>query len=166
MASGKTHEKLNILFLVIGIIIALFVLSLHLYFESIFIVLGYFFGTYFFGPDLDLRSRPYRRWRKLRFIWMPYQTFKHRSVWTHGYIISDLIRYAYLMTFLYVLLAAVEFLFFSLFNLNLKLITHFETFITLHKKYAIAFVVGNILASTAHTLTDFFSSKIKRVIKR
>ncbi|WP_176397753.1 metal-binding protein [Bacillus cereus] len=166
MASGKTHEKLNILLLFFGISVSVFVLSLQLYFESIFIILGYFFGTYFFGPDLDLRSRPYRRWKKLRFIWKPYQTFKHRSVWTHGYVISDLIRYAYLITILYILLAAIEFLFFSLFNLDLKLIIQFETFITLHKKCVIAFVGGNILASTAHTLTDVVSSKAKRVIKR
>lgn len=166
MASGKTHEKLNILLLIIGVITALFVLSFHLYIESIFIVLGYFFGTFFFGPDLDLRSRPYRRWRMLRFIWKPYQTFKHRSVWTHGYIVSDLIRYAYLITLLYVLFVTIEFLFFSLFNLNFKLIFYFEACITLHKNYVLAFVVGNILASTAHTLTDVFSSTLKRVIKR
>src|SRR5262245_49038014 len=31
------------------------------------------FAGLMFGPDLDLHSRPYRRWGPLRFIWKPYQ---------------------------------------------------------------------------------------------
>ena len=97
MPDGKTHDKITIRFLPILIII-LFLLSLPLS-PIIILSIGYLVGSYMFNGDLDIHSRPYRRWGPLRFIWKPYQnTFSHRSIFTHGLIIGTIIRLIYLLT--------------------------------------------------------------------
>lgn len=64
------------------------------------------FSGLMFGPDLDLESRPYRRWGPLRFIWKPYQVaLPHRSTFSHGPILGTIIRIIYFL-FAFSLLAA------------------------------------------------------------
>ena len=64
-----------------------------------FTILGvsvYMFGGYMFSGDLDIKSREFRRWGYLKFIWIPYQKlFEHRSVFTHGFILGTIIRILY-----------------------------------------------------------------------
>lgn len=64
-----------------------------------FTILGvsiYMFGGYMFSGDLDIKSREFRRWGYLKFIWIPYQKlFEHRSVFTHGFILGPIIRILY-----------------------------------------------------------------------
>lgn len=56
------------------------------------------FSGLMFGPDLDLQSRPYRRWGPLRFMWKPYQVaLPHRSLFSHGPVLGTVIRIAYFM---------------------------------------------------------------------
>jgi uncharacterized metal-binding protein len=56
------------------------------------------FSGLMFGPDLDLKSRPYRRWGPLRFIWKPYQALiPHRSKLSHGPILGTIIRIVYFL---------------------------------------------------------------------
>lgn len=96
MASGKTHDRVNSVF------IALFVLVLFFYnlisdSSILYFVLGFLIGTFYLGPDLDLRSNLYYRWGALRFIWHPYQNIlSHRSIWSHFPLLSDVIRYIWL----------------------------------------------------------------------
>src|SRR5205085_992625 len=58
-------------------------------------------GTYLasgllFSPDLDLKSAPYKRWRLLRFIWIPYQkVVPHRSWISHSFFFGPLLRVLY-----------------------------------------------------------------------
>lgn len=158
MANGKEHEKINLFFLAIGIGGALFV-SQH-FIHGVSVVLGYVFGTYLMNPDLDLKSLPYRRWGLLRFIWIPYQTFKHRSIWTHGYVIGDVIRYAYLTTW------------FILFAYVISYITGVphSTYVGYllgamvhYKSSLLSFIFGNMLSSAAHILTDHTFTKMKKI---
>lgn len=96
MPDGKTHDKITILVLPILIVI-LFLMHLELGI-ILLISTSYLFASYMFNGDLDIYSRPYRRWSILRFIWKPYQhTFSHRSVFTHGLIIGTIIRLIYLL---------------------------------------------------------------------
>lgn len=61
------------------------------------IVSCFLFASLMFNGDLDVESRPYRRWFILKFIWLPYQSmFPHRSIFTHGLIIGTVIRLLYL----------------------------------------------------------------------
>jgi len=87
LAAGKTHDKITV-------IMTPFIASFFLFINMIFLedlgsslaftILGvsvYMFGGYMFSGDLDIKSREFRRWGYLKFIWIPYQKlFEHRSV--------------------------------------------------------------------------------------
>lgn len=54
------------------------------------------FAGLMFGPDLDLDSRPFKRWGPLRVLWWPYQkALPHRHPVSHGIVISTPIRILY-----------------------------------------------------------------------
>jgi len=56
------------------------------------------FSGLMFGPDLDLDSKPYRRWGPLKFLWKPYQAaLPHRSKLSHGPILGTVIRIVYFL---------------------------------------------------------------------
>lgn len=95
MASGKMHDR-------------------SIYFTSPVVLAA---GSYYFGvevgviaasshllgglllsPDLDLVSRPYKRWGIFRFIWIPYQRLipRHRHWLSHGVIVGSIVRLVYL----------------------------------------------------------------------
>lgn len=62
------------------------------------------FAGLMFGPDLDLHSRPYKRWGPLRFIWKPYQAaLAHRSAYSHGPLLGTVIRIVYFLAIFLVL---------------------------------------------------------------
>ena len=49
-----------------------------------------------FGPDLDIYSVQFKRWGYFKFIWLPYQKYlRHRSFFSHGFIIGTVIRSLY-----------------------------------------------------------------------
>jgi uncharacterized metal-binding protein len=124
-------------------------------------LIGYLFGTYYLSPDLDLRSRSYYRWKYIRFIWHLYQkTFSHRSFWTHGIIIGDIIRILYLIFIISILLTPI-FIFFDVDVLKL-----YNTFITNYdffSPFIISFVSGIFLASLLHIVSDKLVSYIKKI---
>lgn len=61
------------------------------------VTIAHLWGGLLLSPDLDTRSRPYKRWGLLRFFWLPYQkTMKHRG-WSHALIFGTLGRVGYLL---------------------------------------------------------------------
>lgn len=95
MPSGKNHDKITWLCLPF-ILATLLILTQRLDLTFLGSV-GFIFSGLMFGPDLDIYSIQYQRWRFLKFIWLPYQkTIKHRSVFSHGFIIGTVIRICYL----------------------------------------------------------------------
>ncbi len=69
------------------------------------------FSGLMFGPDLDINSRPYRRWGPLRFIWKPYQiALPHRSKLSHGPILGTIVRIVYFLFAFCVLTATLLYL--------------------------------------------------------
>jgi uncharacterized metal-binding protein len=61
------------------------------------------FGTLFFSPDLDLKSKISSRWGPLQFIWYPYRKLvPHRSWLSHSGV-SAAIRVIYLAIIFYFL---------------------------------------------------------------
>ena len=158
MANGKAHKKINLIFLAIGLG-AVLISSQH-YVHGISIVAGYLVGTFWMNPDLDIKSNPYRRWGFLRFMWIPYQKLKHRSIWTHGYVIGDMIRYLYLTVWIMVGAGLMSIL------TGLPYATYIDNiqgFAIQHKLTFLSFIVGNMLSSTAHILTDHASSTFKKI---
>lgn len=96
MSSGKTHDRVNSIFITL-LVLVLFFYNLINDVSILYFVLGFMVGTFYLGPDLDLRSNLYYRWGALRFIWHPYQNMlSHRSVWSHFPLISDIIRYIWI----------------------------------------------------------------------
>lgn len=168
MSSGKTHEKINILFFMViayvGVAGSLFPFYgwTGLLYAAV-LTFGYWVGTYYMNPDLDIRSRPYNRWKWIRFIWIPYQKLGHRSIWTHGVLIGDVIRYAYLLG----ILAVVYGIMGSLLGTDMGAKWHWVmTTAWDYKTYVLAFFLGNCLSSLAHIIADHSSTGMKRFLRR
>jgi uncharacterized metal-binding protein len=165
LPSGKTHEKINKL-LMQSVINFIFLFFIYLFFGEYYLILafsitaGYYFGTFYFGPDLDLPSRPYYRWKIFRFIWIPYQKmFAHRSFWTHGLLIGDIIRIFY-VSFIILSIYLVSITIFGLNSeiLNKKIIDY----VKINEMAFILFISGIVISSTVHIFSDHLVSKYKR----
>lgn len=154
MPSGKKHEKINLI-MVRWLMVFGFFSLLFLQYDSrivsyvLVFLIGIWFGTYYLSPDLDIKSRPYYRFKWLRFIWKPYQHFfSHRSFWTHGLLIGDIIRMAYLGLFISLPFSLISF---SLIEWMKPYTTHFV--------YGAS---GIALASTFHIIADTVHSARKK----
>jgi len=59
---------------------------------------SYLFSGLMFGPDLDIYSHQYKRWGIFRWLWLPYRKMlRHRSIYSHGFLIGTLGRILYVM---------------------------------------------------------------------
>ena len=134
------------------------------------------FSGLMFGPDLDLNSRPYRRWGPLKFLWKPYQAaLSHRSAFSHGPILGTIIRIVYFL------------IVFSLFAATVLYLRHryvngaqttwqgefdgiksdlFTLFNETDNKYLWGGFVGLWVGALAHTTADVVWSAIKRSARR
>lgn len=95
MPSGQTHDRITLWSLpaVTGLTLAV-TRSSNL---ALIVSGGFLFSGLMFSPDLDLRSRPFKRWGWLRWIWIPYQkVMRHRSFFSHGLLIGTTLRVLYL----------------------------------------------------------------------
>src|SRR5439155_22826121 len=109
MPSGRTHDLITI---VTGAAVAPAVLNTRLPDmgpPNAMVLLGaYVVSGLLFSPDLDLHSTPYRRWRKLRWIWLPYRRLvPHRSWISHSMVMGPLLRIVYFAGVLSLLTLAV-----------------------------------------------------------
>lgn len=96
MPSGKTHDAITTL-LAVPVFAAGYIWSSDPRLAAV-VTIGFLFGGFMFGPDLDTASTQYSRWNAFRILWFPYRTFfKHRSRWSHGLIFGTLLRVVYLM---------------------------------------------------------------------
>lgn len=168
MPSGKTHEKVNFLFLHILIFTTVLGITFYHYGVSgttypFVFILGYWFGTYYLSPDLDLKSSVYYRWKWTRIIWHPYQRkFAHRSFWTHGILIGDLIRVFYISLLLFI-----PIFIFAVMNTGLiNTIIYITDMLPLYGTYIAVGFCGICLASTIHIISDFFVSFTKKMRKQ
>lgn len=99
MASGKNHDK-SIYFTSPIVAIAA---SYHAGIELGLITgVAHHIGGLFLSPDLDLQSRPFKRWGFLKILWIPYQHFipRHRHWLSHGVLVGSAIRLVYLASWL------------------------------------------------------------------
>lgn len=96
MPAGRTHDNITL-------VTASFMvpISAGLIFDGQPGRAALFLGSYLlsgllFSDDLDIHSIEYRRWRILRFLWLPYQKLvPHRSWISHGLIIGPIVRITY-----------------------------------------------------------------------
>ncbi|HUR99429.1 MAG TPA: metal-binding protein [Pyrinomonadaceae bacterium] len=96
MPSGKTHDAITII-LAAPVFGATFLATRDVWLSTVAAV-GFLFGGFMFGPDLDTASKQYARWKIFKLLWFPYRAFfKHRSRWSHGLVFGTLIRVVYFM---------------------------------------------------------------------
>jgi len=99
MSSGRTHLKIEMIGLLIGIIAVVVLVvegRIDAWLGGIFLS-AYLFSSLFLSPDLDLHnSRGTKRWGIARALWLPYSwVFRHRAV-SHHLLFGPLTRIAYL----------------------------------------------------------------------
>ncbi len=157
MPSGKTHEIINITVLMV-ILAGLYYFStwqkneIVTKYLDIYTILAfsasYIFATFFLSPDLDTKSRPYKRWKILKILWWPYRImFKHRG-YSHNIVLGPLsiILNLVLIAVVIILITGVE-----VKDIPLKL--------------AFAIIVGIVLPIDVHIISDSLVSKTKHVFK-
>jgi uncharacterized metal-binding protein len=169
MPSGRTHDLITI---VTGAAGAPAVLNTGLPDmgpTNAMVLLGaYLVSGLLFSPDLDLHSAPYKRWRKLRWVWIPYQRMvPHRSWASHSLLMGPLFRVLYFAG----VLSLVSLLVLGLLNLivpvdptgTLLRVTHtIATWISAHPAAIGYAVLGFVLGAAAHTLADTVVTAVKR----
>lgn len=136
------------------------------------VLLGSFLASgLIFSPDLDLKSKPYKRWRMLRFIWIPYQKMvPHRSWISHSFFFGPLLRVLYFA----VVMSLLAFLVLAVIN-ALVPIDPTGTFVRTAADvrfwmethpWVIAYAaVGFVLGGASHTLADSIWSWVKRKLR-
>lgn len=95
MASGKNHDRAIYFCSPVVLALGSYYWGLEL---GLIAASAHVLGGLFLSPDLDLVSRPYKRWGLLRFIWIPYQRLipRHRHWLSHGVIVGSIVRLLYL----------------------------------------------------------------------
>jgi uncharacterized metal-binding protein len=141
MPDYNTHRVFNYLaFLVISVL--LFKLQVVITDMGLFLALaiGFYIGTDFITPDLDIESTAIKRWGRLKVIWLPYKwLFKHGQS-SHNILYGAIVRVMY---FSIIILGVYYLLFRSLPP---------ETMIS--SVYVFIFLVGIIIANALHIILD------------
>ena len=99
MPSGSTHDRITLWSL--PWVVGLTLLLTRNGDLTLIVTVAFLFSGLMFGPDLDIYSVQFKRWGKLRWIWLPYQNLlRHRSIISHGLIIGTVVRVIYLLSLL------------------------------------------------------------------
>lgn len=163
MALGRTHDFVNL----IALPVCLYYVPKEFYIPF---TIGYLFGTFFLSPDLDLpSSKPSKRWKKLKFIWRPYQLLsKHRGL-SHVPLIGSFLRFSYLIIlfiFFYFVLLGISSKYLPEVENILLNFDPFEMFSNLAQREEVFyFALGVIASEIFHVFIDLFVSFIRKKIR-
>jgi uncharacterized metal-binding protein len=126
------------------------------------------------SPDLDLPSRPFKRWGWLRWIWIPYQKVtRHRSIFSHGPIVGTTLRVIYLGSWI-VLLGMLGLIVVQLLrnftwsweqfirDVAPQLLQRTEHLLIMYRAEWVALFVGLELGAMSHAVSDWLNSAYKR----
>lgn len=173
MPNGRTHDFITVVSAGAAIPI---ILTSHLPqidpATAAVLVGSYLASGLIFSPDLDLHSRPYRRWGPFRFIWIPYQKLvPHRSWVSHSFVLGPLIRVCYFLAMVILLyLAGVTLVnLFTPVNSTGTLFTFGHTvtgWVQTHPALIGYALFGLLLGGASHTVADLVYSWVKRKVKR
>lgn len=161
MALGKSHDMVNLL-----------LLPLSLYFipKEFYLPfsLGYIVGTFFLSPDIDLKhSKPSKRWKYLKVLWLPYQKrSKHRGT-SHIPIVGTFMRLIYLnlvvLFFYFVLVGIFSYMSPELSRIMLSIdLEGFFQYLA-KSESSFYFLLGLIISEILHVLLDFLFT-LKRLL--
>jgi uncharacterized metal-binding protein len=169
MPSGRTHDRITIWSLPWVTIATL--LSTRDSKTTLIVSSAFLFSGLMFGPDLDIYSRQFQRWGKLRWIWLPYQkTLRHRSLLSHGIAIGTGIRLVYFLSvlamFAAVSMAIAQSIWGFDWNWQQFVKNSLPVIFDRYQKEAIATFLGLELGAMSHSLSDWFHSAYKRQKKQ
>lgn len=122
-----------------------------------------------FSPDLDVDSRIHKRWGILYLIWKPYKwCIPHRHFWSHGLVISPLLRLGYFVGMLILLIFTSEIiartLGFPLPNYHQSFAqTIIDWFVT-HPIVVLSLAGGFVTGGAVHSIADIVVSSGKNMI--
>ncbi|MGI8589150.1 MAG: metal-binding protein [Chloroflexia bacterium] len=171
MPAGRTHDLITVVTAAVG---APLTLSQPGITPGQVVILGgaYLLSGIMFSCDLDLRSEPYLRWGRFRFIWWPYQkVIHHRAVWSHGLIIGPVLRIIYFTAVMFLLL----YLGLAVVNLlqpvdpsgtSLRAARWVGTYLHTHGAAALLALLGFVLGGASHTIADIISTAHKHWRRR
>jgi uncharacterized metal-binding protein len=170
MPSGRTHDTIAILLAAPTAAVAWFVT--YDVAATVIAAAAELFGGLMFGPDLDIDSKPYRRWGPTRFLWLPYRgLLKHRSRLSHGILFGTLIRVVYFLAVISLVLGIA--LLVRDIYLHQMPVSPVEAFYGAERvwavvagtepKYLAAAFAGLWWGAAAHTLADVVGSTLKQI---
>lgn len=164
MPSGSTHDRIT-LWTIPGLVICSWYWTQNERLTLI-LILGFLFSGLMFGPDLDIYSVQFKRWGKLGFLWLPYQKLlKHRSIFSHGPIIGNLLRIIYLLTILTVVAILVvgigQLIWGFSWNWREFRLMLWDLATQKHKSTFLALYLGLELGAISHILSDWLVSHFK-----
>jgi uncharacterized metal-binding protein len=125
-----------------------------------------------FSPDLDLDSAIDDRWGIFFWIWRPYMWLvPHRSRWfSHGLVISTLLRLFYFYAVLMGLLIGVGWLLGRLGlvvpDYHIRATAYLLALAREHPLAVLAFIAGFITGGAAHTIADWLVTGGKRYLRQ
>lgn len=144
MPGYNTHRLFN--YTVLLLIVILFYVKNIFFFdlmELLLLAAGFYAGTEFITPDLDIESKAIKRWGPLRVIWLPYKVlFKHGKS-SHNIVYGAVVRLLYIG----LIILGVYYLLFRAFPTNL---------IFLPFDHVLIFFAGIIIANSLHVILDMF----------
>lgn len=169
MPSGRTHDLITIITGAAGSTAALNIgLPDFGPTNAVVLLSSYMISGLLFSPDLDLRSAPYKRWRQMRWMWLPYQRMvPHRSWISHSLLVGPLLRILYFVVVLSLVTLGILALLSLLVPVDptgtmLRLTSEVTTWVQAHPTTIVYALVGFMLGSAAHVITDAVVSKVKR----
>jgi uncharacterized metal-binding protein len=136
--------------------------------NAMLLLASYLASGLLFSPDLDLRSSPYRRWRGIRWVWLPYQRMvPHRSWISHSFMLGPLLRILYFAGIMS-LLALIGLGLLNLLvpvdpsGIMFQITSTISAWITAHPVAIGYTVTGFVLGGAAHTLADVILTGFRR----
>lgn len=169
MPSGRTHDAITVL-LAAPVFGVGFLATGSSWLAGI-AAIGFLFGGLMFGPDLDIASKQYSRWKFLKGMWFPYRNFfKHRSRWSHGLIFGTLLRVVYFMGVATLIAFVAVYVYSTIIGGQLPALWDFPRVWARLRQYSdsllgaygsIGLFVGMWLGAASHTFTDLAGSYVK-----
>jgi uncharacterized metal-binding protein len=142
MPGYNTHRLFN--YAVFVIIAALFYFRNLILFDlaQIFILgVGFYAGTEFITPDLDIESRAIKRWGALRTLWLPYKLlFKHGKS-SHNIMYGAVVRLLYIG----IIIIGVYYIMFRALPSNMMILPF---------DIVLIFLTGIIISNSLHVMLD------------
>jgi uncharacterized metal-binding protein len=141
MPGYNTHRIFNYIIFIAAVLSVYYSGILQLSPVQLLVVgLGFYVGTEFVTPDLDIDSSAYKRWGRLRFLMLPYKwLFKHRQS-SHNILYGAIVRILYVGA----IIAVSYYLIFKSFPLEN----------ILYPIHIIIFLGGIIAANALHVILD------------